>query len=171
MTAPAGAVVDCTGYKVKITPWACIENQLSTMCLPGWPCEECEEAIGVATKGKEFYCANLGVSMSTGLCDASRLEAQRRSLVWPSGLGWMKVCLECSVEATEIPPMRPMARVGEIGAKVGRPGRDPAVMKSNFSAPSGAPSLKSGKTGRKSKTGVWDPKTMSRAVARDLGLI
>ncbi|MHB9074641.1 MAG: hypothetical protein ACYC6G_14080 [Desulfobaccales bacterium] len=158
MTTPA-AVVDCRGYKIRITPWACIENQLSTMCLPGWPCEECEEAVSVATKGKEFYCANLGVSMSTGLCDAARLEAQRRSLVLPECLGWLKVCLECSVEATE------------IGAEVGCKASRRQINQSSFLAPSGAPSLKSVKTGREPKNGVWDPKTMSRAVARDLGLI
>lgn len=58
----------------------------------------------------------------------------------------------------------------EIGAKVGQHDRDPAVMMSSFSDPGGAPALKRPKT-RKVKVGIYDPKTMSRAVARDLGLI
>jgi len=41
-------IVECRGYGVTLTPWACLENQLSPMCLPGWPCESCETAVGVA---------------------------------------------------------------------------------------------------------------------------
>lgn len=36
------AAVDCQGYHAVLTPWRCIENQLSPMCLPGWPWHECE---------------------------------------------------------------------------------------------------------------------------------
>lgn len=59
----------------------------------------------------------------------------------------------------------------EIEAEVGRPDAGPSGTVSSFSDPSGTPALNIAKTGRKPKKGVWDPKTMSKAVARDLGLI
>jgi hypothetical protein len=31
-----------------MTPWRCIENQLSPMCLPEFPCHDCETAVGLA---------------------------------------------------------------------------------------------------------------------------
>lgn len=58
----------------------------------------------------------------------------------------------------------------EIESEVGQPDRDPAVMMSSFSDPGGTPALKRGKTG-KFKPGWYDLKTMTRAVARDYGLI
>jgi len=39
--------VDCKGYRTRLTPWECIENQLSIFCLPGWPCHTCPEARGL----------------------------------------------------------------------------------------------------------------------------
>lgn len=36
--------IECAGYKVSLTPWHCLENQLSLYCLPGFPCETCEAA-------------------------------------------------------------------------------------------------------------------------------
>jgi hypothetical protein len=76
-----------------------------------------------------------------------------RAKIWQGLIGW---CEEMEGQENE--------------ALVGWPGRDPAAMMSNFSDPGGAPALKSPKT-RKYKPGWYDPKTMSRAVARDLGLI
>jgi hypothetical protein len=142
---------------------ACLDRAKIWEELIGW----CEE-MG---KSDQFYCGNLQVSLTIGFCNAARREAKRRVLSWPEGLGWMAVCQECPVIATEAEPRlaRPMT-TGEIKAKVGQPDRDPAVMMSSFSDPGGAPSLKRGKTG-KFKPGWYDPKTMTRAVARDLGLI
>ncbi|TSA13564.1 MAG: hypothetical protein D4R73_00630 [Deltaproteobacteria bacterium] len=39
--------VECTGYGRQMTPWQCLENQLSLYCLPGWPCETCEGAVTI----------------------------------------------------------------------------------------------------------------------------
>lgn len=39
--------VECAGYGVRLTPWQCLENQLSLYCLPGWPCETCEGAVTI----------------------------------------------------------------------------------------------------------------------------
>lgn len=46
--------------------------------LIGW----CEE-MG---KSDQFYCGNLRVSLTIGLCNAARREAKRRVLFWPEGL-------------------------------------------------------------------------------------
>ena len=37
----------CTGYLVELTPFNCIENQLSEFCLPGFPCHGCEAALTI----------------------------------------------------------------------------------------------------------------------------
>jgi hypothetical protein len=129
-------------------------------------------------KNDQFYCGNLNLDLTVGLCNAARREARRRVLTWPDGLGWLAVCVECPVRATEAkPPLpRPMS-TAEFEAKVGWPGRDPAVMMSSFSDPGGAPALKRPKTRRPKRTAggdarpTYDPETMTRAVARDLGLI
>jgi len=76
-----------------------------------------------------------------------------RARIWEGLIGW---CGEMEGD--------------EIEAEVGQPNRDPAVMMSSFSGPGGTPSLKRSKTG-KFKPGWYDPKTMTRAVLRDLGLI
>jgi len=76
-----------------------------------------------------------------------------RARIWEGLIGW---CEEMEGD--------------EIEAKVGQPNRDPAVMMSSFPDPGGMPALKRPKS-RKSKPGWHDPKTMTRAVARDLGLI
>jgi len=43
---PGQGAVNCQGYGATLTPWSCIENQLSLYCLPGWPCHECE-GVGI----------------------------------------------------------------------------------------------------------------------------
>jgi hypothetical protein len=58
---------------------------------------------------------------------------------------------------------------GEIEAEVGYPVADPSRSISSYLGPGGAPALKSLKPGK--LRGGYDPKTMTRAVARDLGLI
>jgi hypothetical protein len=108
--------LECRGYGVTLTPWWCIENQLSDFCLPGFPCHDCEAGV------------------------------------------------------TIIPPAPPLEKGGEIEAEVGRSCADPAVPEASKDTQSGAPSLKRPKT-RKVKVRVYDPKTMSRAVARDLWLL
>jgi len=40
--------MECRGYSSTLTPWRCIENQLSDFCLPGWPCHDCGRAVGLA---------------------------------------------------------------------------------------------------------------------------
>jgi hypothetical protein len=75
-----------------------------------------------------------------------------RAAIWEGLIGW---CEE-------------MER--EFEAEVGRSGADPAVMMSSLSDPGGTPALKRPKN-RQFKPGWYDPKTMTRAVARDLGLI
>lgn len=66
---------------------------------------------------------------------------------------------------------------GEIEAKVGRSDADPSGRVSSFPDPGGAPALKRPKTGSPKRMAggdarlTWDPKTMTRAVSRDLGLI
>jgi hypothetical protein len=83
-----------------------------------------------------------------------------RAKIWQGLIGW---CEEMEGQENE--------------ALVGWPGRDPAAMMSSFSGPGGAPALKSPKSGKTKKDhrrdacATYDPKTMSRAVARDLGLI
>ena len=45
--------VDCRGYGITLTPWWCIENQL--LCAadyPGWPCHDCEQAVGLAIRAQ-----------------------------------------------------------------------------------------------------------------------
>jgi hypothetical protein len=116
MTALLGRL-DCRGYGVVLTPWRCIENQLSLFCLPGWPCECCEKAVTIQI------------------------------------------------------PARPPSLKGE-GAKMAQVGdglHNPPRAGSSFPDPGGATSLKKTKTRRKKS--FYDPKTMTRAVARDLGLI
>ena len=140
--------VECAGYGVSLTLWQCLENQLSPYCLPGWPCETCEEAVGIVVKGKSFHCVHLGVKVSQGLCDAARVEAQRRQKVWPEGMGWLECCCDC-----------------DIYAKVGRPGRDPAVMKSSFPDHGGAPALKKPQPQPKRRPAWWQ--NASKAVQRD----
>jgi len=39
--------VECRGYGVTLTPWWCIENQLSDFCLPGFPCHTCEAGVTI----------------------------------------------------------------------------------------------------------------------------
>ena len=39
--------VECRGYGVTLTPWWCIENQLSDYCLPGFPCHTCEAGVTI----------------------------------------------------------------------------------------------------------------------------
>jgi hypothetical protein len=43
--------IECRGYGVSLSPWNCIENQVSLYCLPGWPCETCETAVCLGTAG------------------------------------------------------------------------------------------------------------------------
>jgi hypothetical protein len=43
--------VECSGYRLTLTPWWCIENQLSDYCLPGFPCETCEAGVTIRTTG------------------------------------------------------------------------------------------------------------------------
>lgn len=38
----------CTGYRVNISFWNCIENQLSDFCFPEFPCHTCEAALTIA---------------------------------------------------------------------------------------------------------------------------
>ncbi len=86
----------CRGYGVpEMTPERCLANQLSPFCLPGWPCETCEEGVGVVVKGTSFWCGKLQVQVNQGLCYAARFEARRRATDWPEGLGWLEICLEC----------------------------------------------------------------------------
>ena len=40
-------MIACDGYKLTLTPWRCIENQLSDYCLPGFPCHECEAGVSI----------------------------------------------------------------------------------------------------------------------------
>jgi len=54
MLGPAGikglaslGPVECSGYGLTLTPWWCIENQLSDYCLPGFPCHECEAGVTI----------------------------------------------------------------------------------------------------------------------------
>jgi hypothetical protein len=47
-------VVDCRGYGVLLTPWNCLENQLSLFCLPGFPCHDCEVGVGLGPAGVEL---------------------------------------------------------------------------------------------------------------------
>ena len=42
----------CRPYGVTMTPWRCVENQLSEYCLPGWPCHECDQAVTIIPKIK-----------------------------------------------------------------------------------------------------------------------
>lgn len=44
--------ITCKGYGVEMTPWRCIENQLSPMCLPDFPCHNCETPVGVGLAAK-----------------------------------------------------------------------------------------------------------------------
>jgi hypothetical protein len=81
-----------------MTPERCLMNCLSDFCLPGWPCETCEEGVGVAVKGKSFYCVKLEAQVNEGLCWAARAEARRRSVASPELMGWLEVCLECPVD-------------------------------------------------------------------------
>ena len=43
----------CRGYHRDLTPWACLENQLSPMCLPGWPCHECRQGVRIAVNRRK----------------------------------------------------------------------------------------------------------------------
>jgi len=43
--------VECLGYRLTLTPWWCILNQLSDFCLPGFPCETCEAGVGIRAAG------------------------------------------------------------------------------------------------------------------------
>jgi hypothetical protein len=90
-----------------------------------------------------------------------------RARIWEGLIGW---CEELEGD--------------EIEAEVGQPDHDPAVMMSSFSNPGGAPSLKRPKT-KRTAGGDARPyngkrqtenrkrllKGMTKAVARDLGLI
>ena len=40
-------MITCDGYGLSLTPWRCIENQLSDFCLPGFPCHECEAGVSI----------------------------------------------------------------------------------------------------------------------------
>ena len=44
--------VECHGYGITLTPWGCIENQLSDFCLPGFPCHDCETGVTIRTAGR-----------------------------------------------------------------------------------------------------------------------
>ena len=37
----------CKGYRVEMGAFNCIENQLSDLCLPGFPCHECGAALTI----------------------------------------------------------------------------------------------------------------------------
>lgn len=75
-------------------------------------------------------------------------------------------CHDCEAGVTiQIPPSPPLEKGGEIGAKVGRSHLQETPGPARNLPGSGKASLNSG------KTRPYDPKTMSRAVARDLGLI
>ncbi len=43
----------CNGYGLIITPWWCLENQLSPMCLPGFPCHDCPQAVAIALNNQQ----------------------------------------------------------------------------------------------------------------------
>ena len=59
----------CSGYKMRMTPWRCVENQLSPMLMPDFPCHTCTQAVGV------------------GVNEASRPAAPPRGRVkWPEHL-------------------------------------------------------------------------------------
>lgn len=47
----------CQAYGVTLSPWRCIENQLSLYCLPGWPCETCESAIVLRIASRDASAA------------------------------------------------------------------------------------------------------------------
>ena len=121
-----------------------------------------EGLVGFAEEmGKidRFYCGNLRVEMTVGACQAARREAKRRVLAWPEGLGWLAACHECPVRATEAPA----AASPKAGcAPLSRP-----TQNSNEAAKMARPA--NGK--RKTENGKRLLKTMSRAVARNLGLI
>lgn len=71
-----------------------------------------------------------------------------RAALWEGLAGW---CEEMERE--------------EIEAKVGRPGRDPAVLQRSFTDPGGAPALKKPKPKPKRLPAWW--KNASKAVQRD----
>lgn len=51
MPISAQTAIECREYGVRLSPWHCIENQLSLYCLPGWPCETCELAVSIRIAG------------------------------------------------------------------------------------------------------------------------
>ena len=116
---------------------ACLDRAGIWEGLVGF-CEEMQ-------KNEIFCCGNLKVELSLGLCNAARREAHRRVFSWPEGMGWLAVCEECPVRATEAQPPRPMA-AAENEAEVGRSCADPVREVSSFSDPGGAPALKRPKT-------------------------
>ncbi len=45
--------IECQGYGATLTPWWCIENQLSIYCLPDFPCHDCQAAVGIRVAGED----------------------------------------------------------------------------------------------------------------------
>lgn len=43
-------MITCDGYQLTMTPWRCIENQLSDFCLPGFPCHVCQAGVGLGLR-------------------------------------------------------------------------------------------------------------------------
>lgn len=42
----------CAGYRMRMSPWRCLQNQLSDYCLPGWPCWTCDTMVTLALSGE-----------------------------------------------------------------------------------------------------------------------
>ena len=70
----------CRAYQTELSPWGCLENQLSPMCLPGWPCETCEEGVTIAPSMNKDHrleaCATLVQGKAEGAA-LSRPTAKR----------------------------------------------------------------------------------------------
>lgn len=54
----------CQGYRVQMTAWRCIENQLSDFCLPGFPCHTCPVALTIRPRRKgSLHCSRDGIRL------------------------------------------------------------------------------------------------------------
>jgi hypothetical protein len=65
----------CDGYRVEMTLWNCIENQLSIFCLPAHPCHTCPAALIIrpAPKLRASYGSLKGMSRAVAKAMGLRL--------------------------------------------------------------------------------------------------
>jgi hypothetical protein len=42
------ADVNCRGYGMVMSPWRCLQNQLSFFCFDDWPCWTCPNPVTIA---------------------------------------------------------------------------------------------------------------------------